>query len=207
MRYFFKTGEGVVQSEVLGYSIAELVELNVPQWALCRVPPSNQIWFASQALGFSGGAEQLIRAGKVTNPEFLGDCIAFDIWTANVDRNIGNIIADAAIGLDGLAELYAIDFEQAQVLNGTDFMTVGTLHSRSCWPKGALVELCRGVPFPTSMAQRIGRMRPVDLESALVEVTSELELPEIPWMDSAKRQLLSRAQRIDLLLREAWDVA
>lgn len=207
-RYFFKGGSvDTVMAEVLGYSAATAVSLNVPPWALCRVPPGNDIWFASEALAFSGAVEPLVKARAIANPDFLGSCVAFDIWTANVDRNIGNIVADAAPGLRGRAELYAIDFEQARVLNGTDFLTVGALHSRDCWPKGVLAGLCSGLPFPQAMCSSIARTTARSIDAAFADLALDTEFPSITWIESTKRQLLGRAARIDSLVREAWDDA
>jgi hypothetical protein len=207
-RYFFKGAHiQVVMAEVLGYSSAEAVNLSVPPWAVCRVPPLQEIWFASEAVAFSGGIESLIRSRAVANAEFLAACIAFDIWTANTDRNIGNIVAGAAPGLRGKAELFAIDFEQAQVLNGTDFMTVGALASNACTPKGILAELCRGLSFPWAMCGAISRITLATLDDALSDLELDVELPRIPWMLSAKRQLVQRAAQIETLVREVWDGA
>ena len=205
-RYFFKRGSvETVVAEALAYSLAEAVGLSVPLWALCRMPPDNEIYFASQAVSINSGVDSLIEAGETVNPELLEECIAFDIWTANTDRNAGNIVASPAIDRQGVVELFAIDFEQAKVLNGTDFLTVGSLHSRECWPKGALARSCEHLDFPTSMCRSIEGMTRAALDSALADIGSDIEFPQVPWLDSAKRQATSRATRIEALVAEAWN--
>jgi hypothetical protein len=144
-------------------------------------------------------------AGGVVNPELLEECIAFDVWTANTDRNSGNIVANAAQGRRGKVEIFAIDFEQAKVLNGTDFLTVGTLHSRECWPRGELARCCSGISFPAAMCGNIGRMTLPEIEDTLADLESDIEFPRVSWLASAKNQAASRAARIDALVQEAWN--
>jgi hypothetical protein len=205
-RYYFKRG-GVdsVVAEALAYTLAERVGLTVPGWALCRMPPDNEIYFASQAVSFNSGVDSLILAGAAVNPELLEECIAFDVWTANTDRNAGNIVANAAQGSRGKVELFAIDFEQAKVLNGTDFLTVGTLHSRECWPRGELARCCSGIGFPTGMCGNIRRMTLPEIEDAFTELESDIEFPRVSWLASAKHQAASRAAQIESLVQEAWN--
>lgn len=204
-RYFFKGPDShVVLAEVLGYSISEMVGLPVPGWALCRMPPTNAIFFASQAMSFSG-VEPLIAAHQFTNSDFLENCIAFDVWTANIDRNIGNVVANPDSGRPGRAELFAIDFEQAQVLNGTDFLTVGQVEPRRCWPRGVLAQSCTSLRFPSEMCQSISRVTADDLDRAVEEMEADMEFPRAEWVTGCKRQLISRGGRIETLAREAWD--
>jgi hypothetical protein len=205
-RYFFKGPDPhIVLGEVLGYSVAEIVGLQVPSWALCRMPPKNDIFFASEAMSFSGGIESLISARQVTNPHFLEDCVAFDVWTANTDRNVGNVVANPDPAHPGKAELFAIDFEQAQVLNGTDFLTVGQVEPRLCWPTGILAALCREIEFPSNMCRSIGAVTIDDVDRVVEEMEADIEFPRGEWVSSAKRQLVSRGGRIETLVREAWD--
>ena len=205
-RYYFKRGtlDGVV-AEVLGYSLAEAVGLPVPRWALCRMPPRNDIYFASEAMSFNSAVDSLIAAGAVTNTEFLKECIAFDIWTANTDRNAGNVVASAAPGRRGHVELFAIDFEQAKVLNGTDFLKIGSLHSSECWPRGALASCCQSLAYPSDMCGRIERMTEPAINEALADVETDIEFPRPSWLDAAKWQAGKRAAQIQELVKEAWN--
>src|SRR5688572_3117274 len=69
-RYYFKGGSiETIVSESLGYLFGEAVGLRVPMWALCRMPPRNEIYFASQAVSFNSGIDLLLDAGQVVNPE------------------------------------------------------------------------------------------------------------------------------------------
>jgi hypothetical protein len=204
-RYFFKGPDvRVVLAEVLGYTVSEIVGLPVPSWALCRMPPSNEIFFASQAMSFSG-VESIISARQFTNADVLESCIAFDVWTANIDRNVGNFVANPDLNRPGKAELFAIDFEQAQVLNGTDFLTVGQLEPRQCWPRGVLAQSCTGLQFPSRMCGSIAAVTADDVDRALEEMEADVEFPRAEWVLSTKRQLLSRGGRIETLVREAWN--
>lgn len=204
-RYFFKDrGEETVVAEVLGYLLAQAVGLCVPEWALCRMPPTRGIWFASEAAGFSGGVEPLLRSRQVTNSGFLGDCVAFDVWVANTDRNVNNLVANSVADAPGRGELLAIDFEQARVLNGTNSLAVGGLHSRECWPREVLATHCAGLPFPEAMCTRIARMNADRVEEAIHSIYLDTEFVPPAWVEITKRQLVARGARITDLVREAW---
>lgn len=206
VRYFFKgPAIEVVVAEAVGYMLAGEVGLPVPEWALCQAPGGGGVLFASRAAKISSGVLALLRAGKTTNPGMLPHCLAMDVWTANTDRNAGSLVADPAHdpGRPGAVELLAIDFERAQVLRGTDFLTVGSLDDRELWPRGEIADLCRGLAHPAEACARIARVRRTRLDGMFDRLAVAL-VREIPWAASAARQLEQRGERIESLVRRVW---
>jgi hypothetical protein len=197
----------VVAAEASAYQLAELVGLEVPRWAFCRAANDRDIYFASEAVRARSGMEFILSGDGLSNPDFLPRCIAFDLWVANEDRNIGNIVADplpgerrSSVGM----QLYAIDFERAHVLRGTDRFTVGALDPRAFWPKGPLGTRCEGCPFPGEFCSRVAQLKSAQIEGVYERLAWALDGTHIPWRDSASHQLLQRASRLEALGREVW---
>jgi hypothetical protein len=206
-RMFYLKGPApeIVVAEVLGYTLATQVGLPVPGAALCRLRGEQAIYFASEAVGYHSALDRLVRSEDVYNPNFLGDCIAFDVWTANDDRNIGNIVGRSVPGTEpGTVELLAIDFEQAHILHGDDFLAIGAMPPRGWWPKDVLGSKCRGLSQPDDMCMRIGVVTRDRLDGIMHSVMMAMDFQPVPWAERAAFQLANRASKISTLVREAW---
>jgi hypothetical protein len=206
-RYILKGPDPVVViAEALAYELAAVVGLNVPPCAFCRIPGQHDIWFASRAQR-QRGVDQLLFTDKIVNPELVPDCIAFDVWIANKDRNMGNLVGDPAGGRGGdTIELFAIDFEKADVLRGTSIFMVETMKPDSWWPRDELGRQCRGLPKPSQMCERIRRVHEHTIDGIFARLEHALEGMNIAWAEAGMRQLCSRASRIDRLVEEVWHV-
>ena len=86
----------VVVTEAVGYELAARIGLEVPPWAFCRMGGDDEVYFASKAMRMRTGLDVLLNTPLVVNEAFLRTCIAFDVWTANRDRNAGNVIKQFA---------------------------------------------------------------------------------------------------------------
>jgi hypothetical protein len=196
----------VVVAEALGYSLAPLVGLTVPDWALCRVPSEAGIFFASRELPVRSGIEFLIGTDAVLNPDLVPACIAFDLWVANTDRNVGNIVAEPQSSRRGrgVVVLHAIDFEKAQVLRGTDRFTIGGMPLRRFCPTDALAALVVGLPKPLDFCKTVRALPPKQIDGLFEELVWAMDGAVIPWRDSAADQLVRRAERLEQYVEEAW---
>ena len=62
--------QGVIAAEALAYELALIVELPVPDHALCDVPGVG-LCFASRALRSRSALETILTGGLASNPDFL----------------------------------------------------------------------------------------------------------------------------------------
>jgi hypothetical protein len=195
----------VVASEASGYLLAAAVGLSVPQPSLCHHPRDNSVYFASRMVRTRFGADVLDELGFAVNPDLLGQCFAFDVWTANIDRNVGNVVAEPCGGNDGhRVRLYAIDFEKAAILRGTDRFTVTAMDPRRFQYMGPLREPCVAGGFPYATCDAIARLDPDEIRAIFSSVADMLLPTPLPWRDSAPDFLVRRAERIHELAREVW---
>lgn len=195
----------VVFAEATCYQLAELLGLSVPRYGLCKVPVKG-VFLASQEVRTRSAVDELLRVGKVLNPELLPQAVAFDVWVANEDRNLGNVVGEpSASNGTGSVKLYAIDFEKAAVLNGVDRFTVTALAASKFWPAGTLGGLCEKAAMPTAFCARIGAMTRTGIDGVLHRSVWDLDMPEVPWLDTAVDVLVQRASKIASLVGEVWN--
>jgi hypothetical protein len=204
-RYFVKGPDPVtVVAEALGYELARLVGLRVPEWALSRLPGEDGVRFASREKR-QRSVDLLLEAKTVADQdEFLATCVAFDVWTANIDRNINNLVAEPVGGTgDAMVELHAIDFEKAEVLRGTSRFALEMRNPREWWPKGPLAKHCSQFDIRSSIVHRITAVTKPQLQQVFAELQSDFDGLSIAWADAGVETLHSRAQRLDRLIQEA----
>lgn len=194
----------VVVAEALGYQLAEAVGVEVPEWALCRDPANDQVLFASAGIRTRSGIDLLLRSPHTVNPDLLARCMALDCWIANDDRNIGSFVAEPLNIRGGLGQrLYAIDFERAQILRGTDRFTVAARETHEFTPRGVLADHTAGLGFPGVTCARIAATTADQVRTMFDRV--EAGVGPVAWADGASHFLGQRAGRIETLLREVWN--
>lgn len=196
----------VVFSETIAYELAATVGLRVPAYGLCHVPWGDGIYFASEKLGHRHSLELLWPTEKIANRELLSQVIVFDIWIANIDRNIGNLVYDSFVdGSETRLIIYAIDFEKSEVLRGDkDRFTIEALPLENMWPRETLGKLCNGLPVPYEFCTRIESITEDEVATAFGVWEDDLGLPRIEWSERARSHLMSRARRIRNLVHEVW---
>ena len=201
--YYLKGPDpAVVIAETLGYLLADRVGLPVPPFALCRHPGDGSLLFASRAVSGRSGIPVLADRGRLTNPEVIGECFAFDLWTANPDRNDGNFVAKAQPG--GRAQLFAIDFESAKILRGVDRFTVAMMPARDFLPRGDAATHCLAGAFPAPMCSAIAAVTPGTMHSIMNDVGAAVGAA-FSWQDAAADYLLRRAANVRTLVEEVWN--
>ncbi len=202
-KYFLKgPAAEIVFAEAAGYTLAKLVGLAVPDCALCHLPGSSDVWFASAEIPVRSGVELLIDTDFQLNRTFLQGCIAFDVWIFNPDRNIGNVVGDSLEA--GKLELFAIDFEKSAILRGISRFIITTMNPRDCWPNEPLDRICRRLPFPSEMCDLIAGVSQERIEGEFARLSMDINLANVPWADSAAGYLALRGSRIQDLIREVW---
>jgi hypothetical protein len=203
--YIIKGPEpSLVFAEYAAYELAAIVGVPVPEHALCMLPgDGGDVYFASRKKRLRLDPTGSWAHGVVANREMLSTTAAFDVWIANTDRNLGNIVGEP-LGSDGQVQWFAIDFERAESLRGRlDLFAVMGIDPRRMHPHEQLGVFCRSGPIPLATCERIA-----DSASSVIEIIGEWEadllLPRIDWAERSATVLRQRAHRIHSLVQEAW---
>jgi hypothetical protein len=207
-RYFVKgPATETLVAEAVGYELASMIGLDVPEWAFCRDPRTGVTLFACRGVRFRTGIGALLaERNLVVNPDFLPTCIAFDVWVSNRDRNEGNIVAEPVGGREGSeVRLYAIDFEKSDILRGVNRFEVSRYLPRDCWPKGTLIPHCTQLKMPSTAVNSIRALSRDAIEGIFRQVSLDLPGKSVTWIDGASDFLVRRAERIHELIAEAWN--
>lgn len=168
------------------------------------LPSNGQVYFASRRMPHRFGPDAILQAHLAENPGMLADAAALDVWIANDDRNLGNLVGGPAVD-PGLIRLYAIDFEGSAVLRGEkDRFSIMTTHPRTLLPSEPLLPLCRRQPIPSRVCDFIADWSE-PLEPIANEWLADLALPRLDWCEQASAALTMRAERIHTLVKEAWE--
>lgn len=206
-RYFLKGPDPrVVFAEALCYELACLLELYVPEHAVCMHPETREVLFASREKCVRSGIQELIDEGRVTNADLLAGVIVFDVWVANKDRNMGNIVGDPVHGNGrGTVTLYAIDFEKAMAVRSDDRFSVAAIDPSSLWPREDLGRLCTRRPVPGGLCDRVAGLARDVIAGTIEQTIQDLEYMSVPWRRTAEDVLVERSTKIHELVREVWD--
>jgi hypothetical protein len=196
-------GPAITFPEAVAYQLAQLLDVAVPEFGVCHVPGRTpEIYFACRKLRGRFALDFYLSEGHVTNPSVIAETITMDVWLGNFDRNIGNFIEDEHLG--GV-KIFAIDFEKSGVLRGDpDPFTLTGWNAQRFWPIGDLGLLCRSQAIPWEFCEKVKDVSGEALDGILEQTLLDLNMPDVPWMGSAKRLLRERQGRLDALLREAW---
>ena len=195
----------VVVAEALGYRLAEAVGIDVPPCALCRHPRTGAVYFASEEMPIRS-VELLFELGGVQNPSIIQDCFAFDVWVANVDRNIGGFVAAQLDHTGRHVRVYSIDYERCNVLRGVSGIAITALENRKLKTADHFVaRRCFSGAFPAVACAAIQAFSAAGINDIFAEVATALAPASIPWMDSAAKFLHLRSQQIAVIAREVWN--
>jgi hypothetical protein len=150
--------------------------------------------------------DRLYRGGQIANPELIADAMVFDVWTCNVDRNLGNIVASSQHGgARGRVQILAIDFEKAHVLRGElSRFEVTAIHTSRLWPLEELGAICAQCRFPDAMIRSVQQLTSDAISGVIEEVIAGLNYPEVPWRAATEALLIHRRDLLEQLVREVW---
>jgi hypothetical protein len=194
----------VVAAEAIGYRLAALAGISTPAFAFCRHPRTQEVYFASEMMTIRSIEPSLAVPGLVVNTELVVDCFAFDVWVANVDRNIGGFVGEIISETPLRVKAFSIDFEQCNVLRGVSPIMVNGLEPRKLKSGDAAIQrLMQGKTFPHMACNRISAIPVESIEQAFFEIGEALT--EVPWRPGVDLFLHKRAQMIGVLAKEVWD--
>jgi hypothetical protein len=204
-RYVLKgPSPNIVAAEAIGYMLAGFVGIPTPPFGLCRHPGTGEVHFASEMMSVRSIESCLSVPGLVENPEVVVDCVALDVWLANVDRNIGGFVGEIVSNQPLRVRAFSIDFERCSVLNGTSPIMVNALEPRKLQSSDAAIQrLLEGKKFPSDACSRIARVSSTSIESAFAEVSAAIQM--VPWRSGADIFVHQRAQNIATLAAEVWN--
>jgi hypothetical protein len=192
-----------VFAELVGCTLAREVGLQVPDvaaasWdgdtyaAVARVEADRDVdhW--------------LERPQRVTNFSDLFSAIVVDIWLANADRNMGNILGRQKE--DKQIEFVLIDFEKSTALRPQPTVRSTLVRPRELWPTAQLGQALRALRPQRPPREIIDRIHSLTRErcSEIIQAfVKEIE-PAVSWGDDSIHALMTRASRIHVLAEEVW---
>jgi hypothetical protein len=206
--YFIKDSNlEIVFAEIAGCLLAKEVGLLVPDVAACEFV--GELYAGSEKVedAVRDIEPWLARPQRVTNFDDLFRAIIVDLWLANKDRNIGNVLGDPQAGR-GRIDLIFIDFEKSAALRQYPTVRTPLLELRQLWPSGILGDaLRRDKPLipPADIIERIRSLAP----QRYVEITDEVEAAinvQIEWKDGSVGVLSQRAAQIQQLSEALWSM-
>jgi hypothetical protein len=203
--YFIKGPElDVVFAELAGCELAREIGITVPPVAACKL--DGNVFAGSEAVveAWRDVEPFLARPHKVSNFQELFATLVVDIWLANKDRNLGNIVGRAAS--KSQIEFVLIDFEKSATLRPTPTILSTMLAPRLLWPSGTLgmvLRQNRPLTPPAAIVSAIARLSRDKMRDVLSGVQSAIGC-DIPWLDDSINALGTRADRIGQIVEEVW---
>jgi hypothetical protein len=195
---------GVVAAELAAYAFARRLNVAVPDWSAARLPSKPGIFFASHKLeGAIRDVEPWLRRRDPKLLTELGQIVILDIWLANEDRNLGNLLGRPA-GENRRVELVAIDFEKAATLrHAQPIISTANLPPERLWPREDLGRALAGWPAPADFIGHVEGLADEDIQR-VVDNTRQVLGDIFTWADSSINVLCARRRRIGDLAREVW---
>jgi hypothetical protein len=207
LTYFVKgPGYDIVVAEAVAHLLARDVGLRVPDFGIV-LPGQDQLpFFASREVPQClREVDSWILRERVTNSDLLPRLVVFDVWVANKDRNIGNIVgSQVQTGAGTKITLVAIDFEKSIAIRGPyPLATVNTIPPSKFWPSGTLGEIVEGMATPEDFCATIEGVTESQVETAFASVESHFGMP-VEWKESTIQVLKGRSEKIRSLIAEVW---
>src|SRR5438552_1246637 len=155
--YFIKGSElEIVFAEMAGCALAREVGLPVPDVAACEF--GGEVFVGTKKIDVVVRDIEpwLVRPQKVINFSDLFAAIVVDVWLANHDRNIGNVLPRPH---DRGLEFVFIDFEKSVALHPSPVISSTALEPRKLWPRGLLGNKLRTIRHLYPPMEIIDRIR------------------------------------------------
>jgi hypothetical protein len=208
---YFVKGEDdprVVLAEVLGHILAGMVKIPVPDYAVGKFTGTGAPVFASAVVdNVMRDVSIWIRRGKVKDLDTLPRIIALDVWLANNDRNMGNILGRSVDSEEVEIELVAIDFEKSAVVRSKYPLTeIPRIPPKAFWPRDELGKICRAHlkwnPNYLDLFQAVSDGQIEQAVSAGVAAVGGLDASE---QDGLLHVLKRRRDNLKTLVSEVWN--
>jgi hypothetical protein len=210
-KYCVKGAEdvGIVLAELLGHVFAGIVQIPVPDYAVGRFDDASAPVFASSVLENAvRDVEPWVKLNRVSDTGLLSRLIALDIWLANNDRNIGNLLGrPEATSNNGSIELVAIDFEKAATVRKTaPTIEIPAMPPKSFWPRGTLGTYCRTrASIAKAGLSRFTGISDGQIHSAVGGAFAAVRMDNPEKMDTVRAILRKRRDNLESLLQAEWN--
>ncbi|MBA4388677.1 MAG: hypothetical protein C0404_11900 [Verrucomicrobia bacterium] len=197
----------IVRAEASAYVLAQLVGVSVPEWSFVSAPGhADHPLFGSRIVSGPRDISPWLNNDIERYSDVLAQIITFDMWVANTDRNLSNLVGrNCAAQTDGYIDIVAIDFEKSvTVRSTTPRIALGSITPHSLWPRELLGRMVCGRPRPQNdWVANIAGNSALDLAPALQEVQIALSL-EDSWLTDITDILAHRATRVPMMVEEVW---
>lgn len=208
--YFIKGPElEVVFAELAGCELAREMGLNVPDVAACRWQGLTYAGSRAVDASIRDVGPFIQRTDQTVNFLDLYTTQVVDVWLANKDRNLGNVIGRPASHSESKIELVFIDFEKAATLRPTPTILSTMLEPRLLWPSGTLGTALRNhkllMPPPAAIL-RVSQMTQRRCSDVLLQAEAAIGTA-VPWLNDSVHALVHRANHIQQLAEEVWNLA
>ena len=191
----------VVVAESVAHLLATKLSIEVPNFVLASVPGTEGLFFASQKLDAMRDVEPFLQDLDPALREDLARIVLLDLWVANRDRNIGNLLVQSRSDAPGFVPI-AIDFEKSIALRDRHPIINSSLISlANIWPSGPLGECMADTEMPTNLEA----VESLD-SSFLEEIVSTVAtvLPTYDWSDATASALRHRQGKLREFAEEVW---
>lgn len=190
----------VVFAEAVGFGLADMADVDVPVWGMAEVQGEGPL-FVSIAAPHRSALDVLLRSDLGMDRAPIAACIALDVWLANPDRNLLNLVAGT--WPDGALRFLAIDFEKSMVLRGVSRFILATHSPEMFLPREALRPFCSGLPIPGRIVERIQAIPEGEIRHLVHEVGNLVcQSPDAD--DLIVDHLLVRRESLQSLIQEVW---
>lgn len=205
--YFIKGPDTeIVFAEIAGCTLAKDVGLTVPDIAACKAADETHAGSVKVDTPIRDVGPWLARPQSVTNFDDLFCAVVVDVWLANKDRNMGNVLGSPLP--NGMIQLSFIDFEKSLTLRPEPRMQSTVLQPQKLWPSGELgIKLRARKPLhpPASMLEVIHSFT-ADRCTEIVHAVVNAIGVTVAWEDDSIGALMHRAGRIHKLAEEVWAI-
>ena len=199
---------GIVFAEVAGCLAARhRGEIPTVTPAVCRADGQSFAGTVVLANAIRNVEPLLQNPHKVANFGDLLNTLVVDVWLANNDRNLGNVLAQNR--RDGKAQLTMIDFEKSVTLRSAHpTVESAAVPDRGLWPTGILGQLLRdrkGLHPPAGICGAINSVNEEEIRAILSSVSEPLG--RVPWLESSIDVLAKRGRDILKIAERVWKLA
>ena len=208
--HYFVKGEDdhrIVLAEAISHVFAGLLEIPVPSYAVGRFGGNGPAVFASSVVDNATRDVSLwIQRGKVSNPDMLTRLVALDVWVANNDRNMGNLLGRPSNTDANMIELVAIDFEKAAVVRKTaPLIEIAAMPAKGFWPRGDLGTRCKSfLKWSNADLERISAVSDENIAQVVASCVAAVRC-DSAQNDSISHVLKKRRDGISVLVKEVWN--
>ena len=211
-RKFVVKGEDdrrIILAELVGHLLARKLGIIVPNFYVGQFEDNGSPVLASEMLveDCARNVEPWFvkeRLNKIKNVTDLIRIVLLDIWIANFDRNIGNLIGRTYKGTSEI-DLVAIDFEKAATVREiTPIVSVPMISLKKLWPAGLLGDFCKKTLRPDHQALLAIKNLTDGFLDQTLNSSIEAAGTGVETKDSILHILTQRRQKIGSIVQEVW---